>query len=244
MSALILLVEDDRALRGVAAEALTASGFRVHGAPDADTARDIWTEHGPFDLLLADVLLPGKSGPELAVELRALQPALPVLFMSGLTGGGLVPEGAPLLEKPFSLVTLVEAVRRELGRSRRARRALLVDDEASISTPMARYFRQLGFLTDVASEVEEAAALVLHHRYDLAILDLRLTQWGGGEGLQVVDELRKSNRGAAIVMLSACVDEEAEREARDRGADAVLRKPYPLPALARLAFELMGTGGA
>jgi DNA-binding response OmpR family regulator len=244
MSALILLVEDDRALRGVAAEALTASGFRVHGAPDADTARDIWTEHGPFDLLLADVVLPGKSGPELAVELRALQPALPVLFMSGLTGGGLVPEGAPLLEKPFSLVTLVEAVRRELGRSRRARRALLVDDEASISTPMARYFRQLGFTTDVASEVEEAAALVLHHRYDLAILDLRLTQWGGGEGLQVVDELRKSNRGAAIVMLSACVDEEAEREARDRGADAVLRKPYPLPALARLAFELMGTDGA
>lgn len=244
MSALILLVEDDRDLRGVAVEALTASGFRVHGAPDADTARDIWTEYGPFDLLLTDVMMPGKTGPELAVELRALQPALPVLFMSGFTGGAHLPEGAVLLEKPFTLGLLVDAVRGQLSTVRRPRRALLVDDEVSISIPMARYFRQLGFTTDVAGEVEEAAALALHHRYDLAVLDLRLTQWGGGEGLQVVDELRKSNRGAAIVMLSACVDEEAEREAKERGADAVLRKPYPLPALARLAFELMGADGA
>lgn len=241
MSALILLVEDDRGLRGVAAEALTASGFRVHAAPDADTARDIWTEYGPFDLLLTDVLLPGKTGPELAVELQALQPALPVLFMSGFTGGTHLPDGSALLEKPFTLTSLLLAVRQRLAPARRARRALLVDDEVSISIPMARYFRQLGFTTDVAGEVEEAAALALHYRYDLAILDLRLTQWGGGEGLQVVDELRKSNRGAAIVMLSACVDEDAEREAKQRGADAVLRKPYPLPALARLAFELMGT---
>ena len=240
MSALILLVEDDRGLRCVATEALTAAGFRVYAAPDADTARDIWTEYGPFDLLLTDVVMPGKNGPQLAVELQALQPALPVLFMSGCVGDLRLPETAVLLEKPFSLAALVETVRRQLGPARRTRRALLVDDEVSISIPMARYFRQLGFTIDVAGELEEAGALALHHRYDLAILDLRLTQWGGGEGLQVLDELRKSNRGATIVLLSACVDEEAEREARLRGADAVLRKPYPLPALARLAFQLMG----
>lgn len=240
MSALILLVEDDRNLRTMVADALTASGFRVSAAPDGDTARDVWTAYGPFDLLLTDVVMPGKSGPELAVELQALQPALPVLFMSGCLGDARLPEGAALLEKPFSLGSLVEAVRRQLTPARRVRRALLVDDEVSISIPMARYFRQLGFTTDVAGEAEEAAALALHRRYDLAILDLRLTRWGGGEGLQVVDELRKSNRGATIVMLSACIDEEAEREAKLRGADAVLRKPYPLPALARLAFQLMG----
>ena len=240
MCALILVVEDDRDLRDLVAQALIASGFRVYAAPDADTARDVWTEYGPFDLLLTDVIMPGKCGPELALELQALQPGLPVVFMSGALGDARLPEGAVLLEKPFSLAGLVQLVRRQLAQRRRVRRALLVDDEVSISIPMSRYFRQLGFTTDVAGEVEEAAALALHHRYDLAILDLRLTQWGGGEGLQVVDELRKSNRGATIVMLSACVDEEVEREAKQRGADAVLRKPYPLPELARLAFQLMG----
>jgi DNA-binding response OmpR family regulator len=239
-SPVILLVEDDRNLLGIAAAVLTASGFRVHSAPDADTARDIWTQHGPVDLLLSDVLLPGKKGPELASELQALQPALPVVFMSGDTGAACLPLGAQLLQKPLSMTALVEAVRKKLQASRPARRILLVDDEVAISLPMARYFRQLGFTTDVAGEVEEAAALALYHRYDAAILDLRLTQWGGGEGLQVVDELRKANRGAAIVILSAHVDEEAEREAKSRGADAVLRKPYPLPGLARLAFQIMG----
>jgi DNA-binding response OmpR family regulator len=239
-ASVVLLVEDDRHLRAIVAEVLTTSGFQVHSAADADTARDIWTEYGPVDLLLTDVLLPGKKGPELAHDLQALQPALPVLFMSGCTEGAKLPEGAVLLEKPFSMASLVEAVRQQLARARRPRRALLVDDETAISVPMARYFRQLGVTTDMAGEVEEAAALALHHHYDLAILDLRLTQWGGGEGLQIVDELRKSNRGAAIVILSACVDEETEREARERGADAVLRKPYPLPALARLTFQIMG----
>jgi DNA-binding response OmpR family regulator len=239
-SPVVLLVEDDHNLRAVAADVLSDAGFRVHSAPDAETAREIWTQYGPLALLLTDVVLPGKTGPELARELQELQPALPVVFMSGTTRNIALPAGAFLLQKPFSTADLLEAAREHLRSAPRSRRVLLVDDEASISLPMARYFRQLGCTTDVAAEVEEAAALAIHHRYDVAILDLRLTQWGGGEGLQVLDELRKANRGAAIVILSAHVDEEAEREARSRGADAVLRKPYPLSSLARLAFEIMG----
>jgi DNA-binding response OmpR family regulator len=239
-SPVVLLVEDDHSLRAITADVLSAAGFQVHSAPDAETAREIWTQHGPLDLLLTDVVLPGKSGPELASELRELQPALPTVFVSGSTRDIALPAGAYLLQKPFSTDDLLDAVRKHLGSAPRSRRVLLVDDETSISLPMARYFRQLGCTTDVAGEVEEAVALAIHHRYDVAILDLRLTQWGGGEGLQVVDELRKANRGAAIVILSAHVDEEAEREARSRGADAVVRKPYPLPSLARLAFQIMG----
>ena len=238
---LILLVEDDRHLRTVAAEVLTASGFQVLSAPDAETARDMWSLHGPIGLLLTDVVMPGKTGLELFEELGARQPGLPVVFMSGLIPDGItLPAGAALLQKPFSMDALVAAVRTRLAPAPRPRRVLLVDDETAISLPMARFFQKLGCTTDVAGEVEEAAALALHHRYDVAILDLRLTQWGGGEGLQVVDELRRANRGAAIVILSAYVDEEAAREAKERGADAVLRKPYPLPSLARLAFQIMG----
>ena len=52
---LILLVEDDRNLRAVAADVLTASGFQVLTAPDAEAARDMWRVHGPIGLLLTDV---------------------------------------------------------------------------------------------------------------------------------------------------------------------------------------------
>src|SRR5688500_6542887 len=105
-SPVVLLVEDDHNLRAITAELLATAGFQVHSAPDADTARDIWTEHGPVDLLLTDVVLPGKTGPELARELGELQPSLPVVFLSGSTRGTALPEGALLLEKPFSSAAL------------------------------------------------------------------------------------------------------------------------------------------
>jgi DNA-binding response OmpR family regulator len=116
---------------------------------------------------------------------------------------------------------------------------LLVDDERAIAQPIAAYLGQRGWITDIACEPEEAEALAMHRRYDLAILDLCLTPWGGSEGLAVLRELRERCPGAVIIVLSAYVSAEADEEARRCGADAILRKPQSLPELARLAESLM-----
>ena len=63
---------------------------------------------------------------------------------------------------------------------------LLLDDEEAILLPTAKYFRGLGCTVDMAREPEEAEALISHRRYDLVILDLRVTRFGGAEGLEVV----------------------------------------------------------
>ena len=67
------------------------------------------------DLVLTDVVLPTRTGPELAAELRLVRPDVRVLFMSGYTGGTAshpveLPPGTPFLEKPFSLDRLLHAV--------------------------------------------------------------------------------------------------------------------------------------
>jgi CheY-like chemotaxis protein len=121
------------------------------------------------------------------------------------------------------------------------KRVLLLDDETSILLPMARYFRGLGCNVDVAREPEEAEALVLHRCYDLAILDLCLTRFGGTEGLEVLREIRRLDRKTRVILLSAYISSEVEEEAWALGADGVLRKPQPLPELAQLALALMGT---
>jgi DNA-binding response OmpR family regulator len=121
-----------------------------------------------------------------------------------------------------------------------ARRVLLVDDEQAITAPMAHYFRQLGYATDIAHEPELAGALACLRRYDLAILDLRLTRWGAGEGLAVLEEIRRSSPWTRVVLLSAHLDDESETEARRRGVDAVLAKPVPLPSLALIGEGLIG----
>ncbi len=119
---------------------------------------------------------------------------------------------------------------------------LILDDEEAILQPTARYFRALGFTVDTAQEPEEAEALVDRRHYDLAILDVRVTRFGGADGLEVLREIRRRNHATSIIVLSAYISPELEAEARALGADSVVRKPQPLPDLAQLAFVLIGAG--
>jgi DNA-binding response OmpR family regulator len=121
------------------------------------------------------------------------------------------------------------------------RRILLVDDDEAVSAPVARYLRNQGWVVDVAGEPEEAQALVVHRRYDLAILDLRLTRVGNAEGLDVARELRRRNEFTSVILLSAYVSPDVEDEAARLGVDALLRKPLPLHDVARVALALMGS---
>jgi signal transduction histidine kinase/CheY-like chemotaxis protein len=118
----ILLAEDDAGLRELAARTLREAGYRVLEASDGFDAQALAVEHGEsVDMLLTDVVMPKRSGRELAAELRRARPSLPVLFMSGYTDA--VPQGAgsdPLLSKPFTPEELRLATRRLLDARRPA----------------------------------------------------------------------------------------------------------------------------
>jgi len=120
----ILLVEDDDRLRELARRVLTAHGYRVLLAPDAETALQVSRRHGDaIHLLLSDVKLPGRPGPVLARELRRHHPDLSVLFMSGytedsLTGQSLVDAEQVVLSKPFVPGELARRVRQVLDAAR------------------------------------------------------------------------------------------------------------------------------
>ena len=67
-----------------------------------------------FDVVVSDVHMPGMSGPELYAALRALQPGLPVVFISAAASAADLPAGAPLIRKPFDFGELTAAVNRVL----------------------------------------------------------------------------------------------------------------------------------
>ncbi len=112
----ILLVEDQEAVRRFTKDILARHGYRVIEARNADDAvRLLANELKPVDLLLTDVIMPGASGPELSDRLLATQPNLPVIFMSGYAGDAIVrhgirPLGLNFLEKPFSAARLLQIV--------------------------------------------------------------------------------------------------------------------------------------
>ncbi len=116
----LLLVEDDPLVRSFATRALQRHGYRVIDAASAEDAEDVLEEHArAIQLLVTDVVLPGKSGRELAARLEVTAPDVPVIFCSGYTGrlatqGGRLPDGARFLQKPYDAASLLEQVRAAL----------------------------------------------------------------------------------------------------------------------------------
>ena len=121
----VLVVEDEPAVRQMTLRVLEEYGYGVMEAKDGEEALELL---GRGDrrvrLMVVDVVMPGIDGPELARRAGALLPGLPVLFMSGYTDDevvrrGLLDAGKPFLQKPFTPEALGEQVARMLG-SRRA----------------------------------------------------------------------------------------------------------------------------
>jgi CheY-like chemotaxis protein len=116
----ILVVEDDPHLRELTVSILLDAGYRVIAAGNAEAALDMVKASKPeIQLIVTDVIMPGKTGVELVALARAIHPNLRSLFVSGYTGdlvalrGGLVPETA-FLEKPFTRSSLLKKVRSAL----------------------------------------------------------------------------------------------------------------------------------
>ena len=120
--AVILLVEDEPAVRAIAARSLERSGFRVLQASGGADALEVVRRHGQPDLMLSDLMMPGIGGAELAQRLRERWPELPVLFMSGYSVEDLMRQGAigsdrVILQKPFTPNGLVRSVAAALSKA-------------------------------------------------------------------------------------------------------------------------------
>jgi PAS domain S-box-containing protein len=117
----ILLAEDEAAVRTVVREALVRLGYTVLEATSADAAIEIGERHaGPIHLLLTDVVMPGRSGGQVAARLRRARPEMRVVFMSGYPDAAVLrlskgEPGVTYLQKPFGPDSLARTVRRALG---------------------------------------------------------------------------------------------------------------------------------
>ena len=114
----ILIAEDDDSMRRFLARSLTEAGHMVEAVGDGLQAADCLAAD-EFDLLLADVVMPGMDGIELARRAIAVRPGIRVMFITGFAAVALknrekaAPE-AKVLSKPFHLRELVEEVGRML----------------------------------------------------------------------------------------------------------------------------------
>jgi DNA-binding NtrC family response regulator len=111
----ILLVEDQEDLRETSLQLLDLLGANAQGAVDAESAEAMLARE-PFDVLITDITLPGRSGLELAARMAERQPGLKVVFCSGYGAPTGLPAGLRSwsLPKPYGLPQL-EALLEELA---------------------------------------------------------------------------------------------------------------------------------
>jgi CheY-like chemotaxis protein len=115
----VLIVEDDPEVRDFSVTSLKELGYKVIEAADVDTALAILRSDQRVDILFTDVVLPGRTGRNLADEAATIRPGLKVLFTTGYSRNAIVHHGrldpgVHLLPKPFTFDQLASQIRRVL----------------------------------------------------------------------------------------------------------------------------------
>lgn len=209
----ILVVEDDENVRIAAFDTLTALGYTVYKASNAEEALTILNSGPSIDLLFTDVIMPGPINTrELARRAQALQPSIAVLYTSGYTQNAIVhngklDEGIFLLSKPYRREELARKIRSILDARPKAVSAppspsepamasqtssrpcivLVVEDEALIRMTTVDMIADLGLEVREAADGTQALAIL---RYEPAIA-VMLTDMGlpGMSGQQLIAEV-------------------------------------------------------
>ena len=116
----ILVAEDDPAVRALATDMLREHGYTVLAAADGEEALLVAECHAaPIHLLLTDVMMPRMNGLELARAFGSIRPHARVLYMTGYAEMPAAADGI-IVQKPFSVFVLMDAVRRALEAAPRA----------------------------------------------------------------------------------------------------------------------------
>ncbi len=229
----ILLVEDDEMVRELTRDILRKNGYTVLEAQDGDEALRISREYDrPIHLMLADVVMPQMSGPQLAEQITPYQSNVKVLYMSGYTDNaihhhGVLDPGVNFIEKPFAVEALLQRIRQVLDLESLAMEEttptiLVVDDEQEIRAVVSHMLRKEGYRVINASDGAEARRCLKLVNCDLVITDIIMPY---KDGIDLSAEIRREFPNLKIIALSAA-PHAVSAESITRWFDGFLAKPF------------------
>jgi CheY-like chemotaxis protein len=113
---MVLIVEDDRAIREALVDGLDGEGFTIKAAEDGAQALDMIKDEPP-DLILLDLMMPRMTGWQVMEEMQKEQRLhdIPIVVVTAARYAGTVPSGSPVFIKPLRLERLIQSVRAFLG---------------------------------------------------------------------------------------------------------------------------------
>src|SRR3954463_15783041 len=120
-------------------------------------------------------------------------------------------------------------------------RALVVDDDVTLTTLVRRLLEEDGYAVDTAATAEDGRMLAMVNDYDAMIFDLVLPD---GNGIPVIQGLRRDGKKTPIIVLTGTKDSDVTVRALDAGADDYLTKPINFGEFKARIRALVRRGGA
>ena len=178
----ILVVEDDAAIASLIRRGLEDAGFGVGLAGDGPSGEALALS-GDFDLVLLDILLPGKNGREVLSAIRERRPGLPVILLTALGDVEDRVEGLELgaddyVSKPFAFEELLARVRATLRRPGQRDEMRLIAGDIELDFRTRRVTRAGTEVTLTAREFDLLAYLMRHPGQVLERDRLLSAVWG------------------------------------------------------------------
>jgi len=266
----ILLVDDNAQNRHFLMEELKSLGIDASEAAGVDQALNLLKLNSsrgqPFDLLITDNIMPGKSGLDLVREMRA-EPAgrsIPAILLTS----GDIPSVSPeevtyfsaVISKPVRPIELVAAITAALNISKpflaaepgpgpsptaRNLRVLLVEDVEMNQVVATRLLEELGHRVVVAGDGSQALALLKergpkNYDFDLVLMDIQMPGLDGQETTAALRRLEEKHGWPPIpvVAMTAHAMKGDREKYMAAGMDDYLTKPILLDDLARLMDRL------
>lgn len=107
-------------------------------------------------------------------------------------------------------------------------KVLIIEDESEMRSVIGDSLSREGYLTETAGNFDQALDKIISYEYDCILLDIMLP---GGSGLELLSEIKKSNKKQAVIIISAKDSVEDKVSGLDMGADDYLTKPFHLAEL-------------
>lgn len=233
-------------IRDLLGDTLGALGYSVETVEDFEQAVATFNKN-KIDLVLTDVMLPGKSGVDLTRHVKENHPHVPVLAISGKG----VPEQAILeagadgfLAKPFRIGVVEDLIWRtlikyDIGKVRPLsvpKKILVVDDEPIVLSTMLESLKALGYQAVEARNGQEALEKISQESFDLVITDIKMP---GKNGIDLMRELKSKVPGLQVVIITGYPLAYPPEKARAEGADGYIAKPFRLNHIDRLLGKLL-----
>jgi CheY-like chemotaxis protein len=218
----VLVIDDEAPIRLLCRVNLEAEGMRVSEAGDGPRGLDLARAHQP-DVILLDVMMPGLDGWTVLTALKA-DPAtadIPVVMLTIVDdrGQGYALGAIEHLTKPIDRERLLDV----LGRYRRDRVVLVVEDDAALRELVRRMLEREGYAVEEAKDGRDALARVQERVPGAILLDLMMPVM---DGFEFLVELRRVEvwREIPVIVLTAKDLSAEDRERLNGSVARILQK--------------------